>query len=113
MHIRPESSFARSGFSSTVMENNSGQILAKPSPAATTPAYDSHFTSAMKTAAPKRPSRAETRKKTLGLSTHQNETTEDSADGKRKQEYERSERVSDIRCRLVLLNCSASVSFSS
>ena len=38
MHINPESSFARSGFSSTVIENNIGQMLAKPRPAATTPA---------------------------------------------------------------------------
>ena len=38
MHMRPLSSLARSGLSSTVIEKSIGQILAKPSPAATMPA---------------------------------------------------------------------------
>jgi len=38
MHIKPLNSLARSGFSSTVMEKSMGQMLAKPNPAAKTPA---------------------------------------------------------------------------
>ena len=43
MHIRPDSSLAHSGFSSTVMENNSGQMLAKPRPAANDARERQHF----------------------------------------------------------------------
>ena len=69
MHISPESSLAHSGFSSTVMENNNGQILAKPSPAAPTPAIASHWMPVIRAPAPSTPKSAERRKNARGLNT--------------------------------------------
>ena len=66
MHIRPLSSLARSGLSSTVIENSIGQMLAKPRPAATTPASASGLEPVIKAAAPSRPSKAESRKQVRG-----------------------------------------------
>ena len=66
MHISPLSSLARSGLSSTVMEKSIGQILAKPRPAASTPASDSGLEPLIRAAAPRTPSKAESRKQVRG-----------------------------------------------
>jgi len=69
MHIRPLNSLDRAGSSSTVIENNIGQMLAKPRPAASTEGIANCVPPNIRPATPTNPSDADNRKKLRGLIT--------------------------------------------
>src|ERR1035437_5715158 len=67
MHIRPDNSLARSGFSSTVVVGGIGQMFAKPRPPTTTPATARYLLFVINSPKPTRPRKAERRKNVRGL----------------------------------------------
>src|SRR6266568_5856875 len=67
MTIRPDKALASSGILSTVIENTSGKILAKPRPTTKNPATATDSSGQNNPSKPRIESRQVMRKKTLGL----------------------------------------------
>ena len=91
MHMRPESSAARCGRASTVMENRSGQMLAKPRPQTTTPATATAGMPLMRPRMPRMPRPALTDEEPLGRERPQDDASHQTADGQCPEDEGRAE----------------------
>ena len=98
MHISPESSLARSGFSSTVIEKSIGQMFANPSPAATTPANVRVAIRPSSRARPASPARPIGGNK-CGLHDHQQCAAQETTDGQDQEEQNGRQIIAEVSTR--------------